>query len=421
MIVPTSKIQEVKNRFEIIGNHPALNRAIEKAIKVAPTDISVLITGESGVGKEAFSKIIHSLSRRKHGNFIAVNCGAIPEGTIDSELFGHEKGSFTSAYESRKGYFETVNGGTIFLDEISELPLETQSRLLRVLETGEFLKVGSSKVQKTDIRLIAASNKDLLQQAQNNKFREDLYYRLSTVTIQIPPLRARKEDIVFLIAKFATDFAEKYNIPIIEFTPEAVELMKMQYWPGNIRQLKNLVEQISILEQERTISAEVLKEYLPETGSRELVRLETPQSHPFEGINERDILYKFLIDIKKDITETKALIYEVISTIRSKGEEIESSVEFAANKMLKASSGLADPTMRIFETRNLPPSPPQIIENTPYASEVQETLSLSEKEKEMIKEALIRYKGKRKPAAAELGISERTLYRKIKEYGLEDL
>jgi len=419
MIISPSKIQEVKNRFEIIGNHPSLNRAIEKAIKVAPTDISVLITGESGVGKEAFSKIIHSLSRRKHGNFIAVNCGAIPEGTIDSELFGHEKGSFTSAYESRKGYFETVNGGTIFLDEISELPLETQSRLLRVLESGEFIKVGSSKVQKTDIRLIAASNKDLLQLAQNNKFREDLYYRLSTVIIQIPPLRARKEDMVFLIAKFATDFAEKYNIPIIEFTPEAIEMMKSQYWAGNIRQLKNLVEQISILEQERIITPDILKEYLPDTSTKELVRYETPVNEAFDGIKERDILYKFLIDIKKDLTETKALIYEVISTVRSKGEEIESTVELAANKMVRTPA-LIDPSMRIFENRNMP-IPPQVVETTPVASEVQEPLSLTEKEKEMIREALLRHRGKRKPAAAELGISERTLYRKIKEYGLEDL
>lgn len=419
MIISPAKIQEVKNRFEIIGNHPSLNRAIEKAIKVAPTDISVLITGESGVGKEAFSKIIHSLSRRKHGNFIAVNCGAIPEGTIDSELFGHEKGSFTSAYESRKGYFETVNGGTIFLDEISELPLETQSRLLRVLESGEFIKVGSSKVQKTDIRLIAASNKDLLQLAQNNKFREDLYYRLSTVIIQIPPLRARKEDMVFLIAKFATDFAEKYNIPIIEFTPEAIEMMKSQYWAGNIRQLKNLVEQISILEQERIITPDILKEYLPDTSTKELVRYETPVNEAFDGIKERDILYKFLIDIKKDLTETKALIYEVISTVRSKGEEIESTVELAANKMVRTPA-LIDPSMRIFENRNMP-IPPQVVETTPVASEVQEPLSLTEKEKEMIREALLRHRGKRKPAAAELGISERTLYRKIKEYGLEDL
>ncbi|NLJ07454.1 MAG: sigma-54-dependent Fis family transcriptional regulator, partial [Sphingobacteriales bacterium] len=370
-------------------------------------------------GKEAFSKIIHSLSRRKHGNFIAVNCGAIPEGTIDSELFGHEKGSFTSAYESRKGYFETVNGGTIFLDEISELPLETQSRLLRVLESGEFIKVGSSKVQKTDIRLIAASNKDLLQLAQNNKFREDLYYRLSTVIIQIPPLRARKEDMVFLIAKFATDFAEKYNIPIIEFTPEAIEMMKSQYWAGNIRQLKNLVEQISILEQERIITPDILKEYLPDTSTKELVRYETPVNEAFDGIKERDILYKFLIDIKKDLTETKALIYEVISTVRSKGEEIESTVELAANKMVRTPA-LIDPSMRIFENRNMP-IPPQVVETTPVASEVQEPLSLTEKEKEMIREALLRHRGKRKPAAAELGISERTLYRKIKEYGLEDL
>jgi len=419
MLVSPSKVQEIKNRFEIIGNHPALNRAIEKAIKVAPTDISVLITGESGVGKEAFSKIIHQLSRRKHGNFIAVNCAAIPEGTIDSELFGHEKGSFTSAFESRKGYFETVNGGTIFLDEISELPLETQSRLLRVLESGEFIKVGSSKVQKTDIRLVAASNKDLLKLAENNKFREDLYYRLSTVTIQIPPLRHRKDDIFSLTAKFATDFAEKYNTPIIEFSNDALELLKLQYWPGNIRQLKNLIEQISILEQERTITREILKEYLPETQSKELVRYETPQSDPFENVKERDILYKFLIDIKKDLTETKSLLFEVISKIHTKGAEIETSVELAANKFIRTAASLPEPEIRIFDPKNKQGG--QIEDNTPYAAEVNEPLSLSDKEKEMIREALIKYKGKRKPAATELGISERTLYRKIKEYDLEDL
>jgi len=419
MLVSPAKIQEIKNRFEIIGNHPNLNRAIEKALKVAPTDISVLITGESGVGKEAFSKIIHHLSRRKHGNFIAVNCGAIPEGTIDSELFGHEKGSFTSAFEARKGYFETVNGGTIFLDEISELPLETQSRLLRVLESGEFLKVGSSKVQKTDIRLVAASNKDLLKLAENNKFREDLYYRLSTVVIQIPPLRQRKDDIFALAAKFATDFAEKYHTPIIEFSPDAVEMLKAQYWPGNIRQLKNLVEQISILEQDRIITSEILRDYLPEVQSKELVRYEVPQNDPFENIKERDILYKFLIDIKKDLSETKSLLFEVISKIQTKGEEITTGVELATNKFIRTAASLPIPEIRIIE--------PQEKQHTSievpgaYASEVSEPLSLTDKEKEMIREALIRYKGKRKPAAAELGISERTLYRKIKEYDLEDL
>jgi DNA-binding NtrC family response regulator len=419
MLISQNKIQEIKNRFEIVGNHPFLNRAIEKALKVAPTDISVLVTGESGVGKEAFSKIIHHTSKRKHGHFIAVNCAAIPEGTIDSELFGHEKGAFTNAYEARKGYFETVNGGTIFLDEISELPLETQSRLLRVLETGEYIKVGSSKVLKTDIRLVAASNKDLLEQTKEGKFREDLFYRLSTVSIQIPALRNRKDDIMFLAARFAMDFAEKYKTPIIEFSDDAVSVLQSQYWPGNIRQLKNLVEQISILESERNITAEVLRDYLPQTQSKELVPVKKPDFEPQSNTNERDLLYKFLIDIRKDVTEVKSVVYDVLKNMRDQGEDFEQSIETATDRLLKAGNNLSNASYRLSEENDFKDH--ETISESTEVVEVEETLSLAEKEKEMIKAALIRHRGKRKPAAKELGISERTLYRKIKEYSLEDL
>ncbi|MBT3302084.1 MAG: sigma-54-dependent Fis family transcriptional regulator [Bacteroidetes bacterium] len=418
-MISQNKIQEVKNRFEIVGNHTFLNRAIEKALKVAPTDISVLISGESGVGKEAFSKIIHHTSKRKHGHFIAVNCAAIPEGTIDSELFGHEKGAFTNAYDSRKGYFETVNGGTIFLDEISELPLETQSRLLRVLETGEFIKVGSSNVMKTDVRLIAASNKDLLEQTKNNKFREDLFYRLSTVTIPIPALRNRKEDIMFLAARFAMDFAEKYKTPLIEFNDEAVTMLQTQYWPGNIRQLKNLVEQISILEAERNITGAILHEYLPEAVSKELVPIKQHSFEADDGVKERDLLYKFLIDIRKDVTEVKTAVYDVLKNVRNQGDDFEQTIETATDRLLKAGNNLSDASYRFGKDNDITDS--EVYSENTDVIEVQETLSLAEKEKEMIKVALVRHKGKRKPAAKELGISERTLYRKIKEYSLEDL
>jgi DNA-binding NtrC family response regulator len=414
ILVSEKNIREIKNRFEIVGNSSLLNHAIIKAIKVAPTDISVLITGESGVGKEAFSKIIHTQSKRKHGNFIAINCAAIPEGTIDSELFGHEKGSFTSAYDARKGYFETVNGGTIFLDEISELPLETQSRLLRVLETGEFLKVGSSKVLKTDIRLIAASNKELLELTQQGKFREDLYYRLSTVNIQIPPLRKRKEDIPFLVAKFSNDFADKYKTPPIELTEEAVYLMQNQYWPGNIRQLKNIIEQISILEAERLINAEMLKGFLPETPSKDLVPLSVYKNQVTEKIPEREVLYKFLFDVKSDVTELKALLYDLI-------HELEGRETSERARLLKAGSPYSSDDAR----ESFYKHEEEIEEHSPVheeqdAQEVKESLSLIEKEKELVIEALNKHKGRRKPAARELGISERTLYRKIKEYNLEN-
>jgi len=420
MVVSVAKIQEVKNRFEIVGNNSFLNRSIEKAIKVAPTDISILVSGESGVGKEAFSKIIHHLSRRKHGNFIAVNCAAIPEGTIDSELFGHEKGSFTSAYEARKGYFETVNGGTIFLDEISELPLETQARLLRVLETGEFIKVGSSKVQKTDVRLVAASNKDLLELTKNNKFREDLYYRLSTVTIQIPPLRNRQDDIPFLIAKFANDFAEKYKTPLIEFDQASLEILKTQYWPGNIRQLKNIIEQISILETERLINPQILQEYLPPVQTKELVKYEHTFNEPFDGFKERDLLYKFLIDIKKDVSEVKLLIHDLMTNIQNQGEGTQSSIEMATSRLLQVGNALSDKEFHYIPKATLTGHKEEYQEST-IISDAEVSLSLAEKEKELIKEALIKYKGKRKIAAKELGISERTLYRKIKEFDLDDL
>jgi len=420
MAISEAKLQEIKNRFEIVGNSPFLNNAIEKAAKVAPTDISVLISGESGVGKEAFSKIIHTMSKRKHGNFIAINCAAIPEGTIDSELFGQEKCAFTSAYDSRKGYFETVNGGTISLDEISELPLQTRSRLLRVLETGEFLKVGSSKVLKTDIRLVAASNKDLMQLTAENKFREDLYYRLSTVNIKIPPLRKRVDDIPYLIAKFANDFADKYKTTPIEFSPDAMHLLKEQYWPGNIRQLKNQIEQISILGQEKFITTDILKEFLPEQPGRNLIKIETPRSQPMDEMKERDILYKFLIDIKKDMSEAKALLYDVISNLKTQGREVESSIALATNKLLEAGSNFNDAEFKFF--RNEPGQfQEQHFQETAEITTINESLSLAEKEKALIKEVLIKYKGKRKPASRDLGISERTLYRKIKEYNLEDM
>jgi len=417
-MISQQQIQDIKNRFEIVGNSVYLNRAIEKAIKVAPTDISVLITGESGVGKEAFSKIIHHISRRKHGPFIAINCAAIPEGTIDSELFGHEKGSFTSAYEARKGYFETVNGGSIFLDEISELPLETQSRLLRVLESGEFIKVGSSKVQKTDVRIIAASNKDLLELTQKNKFREDLYYRLTTVTINIPPLRKRKEDILYLFAKFANDFADKYKSPPIELTPEALENLQNHYWQGNIRQLKNVVEQISILETERLITGDMIISALPETLSKELIPIDNPRNSA-EGFHERELIYKFLFDIKKDLSDLKAMMFQMAQYSDVKSTAMKED-DYTNQRLLKSGN--------IYPEHSITPQPFETNESTNVKfdehteiNDIAENLSLQEKEKEMIKDALLKHKGRRKPAAKELGISERTLYRKIKEYELEYL
>jgi len=410
-------IQDIKNRFGIIGNSPLLNRAIDVARQVAPTDISILITGESGSGKEVFSQIIHQLSSRKHGPFIAVNCGAIPEGTIDSELFGHEKGSFTGAHEARKGYFEVVNGGTIFLDEVAELPLNTQARLLRVLESGEYLRVGSSKVQKTNVRVIAATNVDVYDAVKAGKFREDLYYRLNTVPLKIPPLRDRREDIHLLFRKFVADFTDKYRSPNIQLTEEAQQLLTNYSWPGNVRQLKNIAEQIAVLEKERMITPDILENYLPSERSNNLpMRLEGKGGDDF---SERDILYKVLFDMKKDMVELKKLVVELLknginaNTISDNSpylNQLYREVQPAPNTAPENFSPLT-----IHQAAN---PEKQNYELTPHAEEVEESLSLVEKESDLIKRALKKYKGKRKLAAQELGISERTLYRKIKDLNL---
>ncbi len=413
------EIQSIKNRFGIIGNSPALNFALQVAAQVANTDLTVLIAGESGVGKEAFSQIIHALSARKHNPFIAVNCGAIPEGTIDSELFGHEKGSFTGAVDFRKGYFETVNGGTIFLDEIGEMPLGTQARLLRVLEAGEFIRVGSSKVQKTDVRVIAATNKDLLELTDKGKFREDLYYRLSTVPIRVPALRDRTEDIPLLFRKFAVDFAERYKTAPVQLDEEAKNLLINYPWPGNVRELKNIAEQISVLSEDKQVTAANLRRFLPETGNR------LPMVMPSNGAtsngspefaNEREILYKLFFDMKKDVTELKKMFLEIVQ-----------------NPSLNASQHAA----YLNELKELKPSesfPPPVItgvaqpvvihnnghEDIHHHEEVEESLNIMDKEKELIVKALKKHKGKRKDAASDLGISERTLYRKLKEYDISE-
>jgi DNA-binding NtrC family response regulator len=430
-IITPEKLRDLKNRFEIVGNSPLLNRGLEVAMKVAPTDMTVLILGESGVGKENFSKIVHHLSRRKHNGFIAINCGAIPEGTIDSELFGHEKGSFTSAHDTRKGYFETVDGGTIFLDEIGELPLETQSRLLRVLESGEFLKVGSSKVQKTDVRVVAATNKDLLELSQKGKFREDLYYRLSTVSVKIPALRERKEDILFLFAKFASDVADKYRVPPLELTPEALAVLQNFPWPGNIRQLKNFVEQLSVLETERTLTAETVQRYLPDlptsqiayTGAGENQNQQSGYGSQFE----RELLYKFLFDIKHDIADLKSAMFELAKTSSPGASAAANSPVVNQGTRYLAAPSFNNPEPQIYQAQpNI--VTPRYEEEAYVLHDVEhingnaepETLSLQHKEKEMIQKALAKHNGKRKGAAQELGISERTLYRKIKEYNLEE-
>ncbi len=412
------EIQQVKQRFGIIGNAPLLNRALEVALQVAPTDISVLVTGESGTGKEIIPQVIHQLSARKHAEYIAVNCGAIPEGTIDSELFGHEKGAFTGASGSRKGYFEVADGGTIFLDEVAELPMQTQVRLLRVLETGEFIRVGSSKVIKTNVRVVAATNENMAQAIAKGKFREDLYYRLSTVPIPLPPLRNREGDIHLLFRKFANDFGDKYRMPAIKLTEDAVYMLNGYSWPGNIRQLKNVVEQISVIETKREIDSISLQSYLPpERDNTPAVVSESGS----ESINERELMYKFLFDMKKDLTELKKLVADMLSS----GGDVRLNSEQA--QMLN----------RVYddvpETRQqlLPPAPqtsapsvytPTHQENDGFEEheEVEESLSLEDTEKELIKKALQKHKGKRKYAASELGISERTLYRKIKEYNLTD-
>jgi DNA-binding NtrC family response regulator len=416
-------LQGIKNRFEIVGNSPALNHALETAIKVAPTDMSVLINGESGVGKESFSKIIHAHSLRKHANFIAVNCGAIPEGTIDSELFGHEKGSFTGATDARKGYFETVNGGTIFLDEVGELPLGTQARLLRVLENGEYIKVGSSKVQKTNVRVIAASNRDLLERAHQGKFREDLYYRLATVPIRVPKLSERKEDIYLLFRKFAGNFSEVNHAPIVQLNSEAQELLANYPWPGNIRQLKNVTEQICVLEAENSpINATILSQYLPQLHtSLPLAIGVSEQNSSAQNYSERDIFYKFLIEMKKDVSELKRIVMGLVESSGNQSEFIRNNQE-EINHIL-----YNDTQMYQTEEKNvmLPTSvmkKPQtdIIELQALEDSSSLGLTIADQELEMIKNSLKRNKGKRNRAAKELGISERTLYRKIKQYNLEE-
>jgi transcriptional regulator with PAS, ATPase and Fis domain len=417
-------VQVIKQRFGIIGNAPTLNRAIEKAIQVAPTDISVLVTGESGVGKESIPKIIHQLSHRKHGKYIAVNCGAIPEGTIDSELFGHVNGSFTGATQTREGYFEVANGGTIFLDEVGELPLTTQVRLLRVLENGEFLKVGSSKVQKTDVRIVAATNANMFEAIKKEQFREDLYYRLSTVDIHLPPLRERQEDIHLLFRKFASDFALKYKMPTIKLTDSAIEVLLKHRWNGNIRQLRNVAEQISVLEQNRTISTETLSSYLPASGNNLPAVIKHTKSDT-DFSSEREILYKVLFDMKSDLNDLKKLTMELMKKGNSKEVEKEhkSLIDkiYGSNDETEYEDAIDEPeVLSIQEHTKIPQETLNNTDKYHFAEEIEEeeTLSLHDKELELIKKSLERHSGKRKLAAEELGISERTLYRKIKQYDL---
>ena len=409
-----TEIQNIKQRFEIIGNHSGLDRAIEKAVRVSPTDITVLVTGESGVGKEVFPKIIHQLSHRKHNKFIAVNCGAIPEGTIDSELFGHEKGAFTGATSSRSGYFEVADGGTIFLDEVGELPLTTQVRLLRVLENGEFIKVGSSKVQKTNVRIVAATNLNMDDAISKGKFREDLFYRLSTVEIKIPPLRERNTDIILLFRKFASDFAKKYNMPTVRLDDDAQRILKNYNWNGNIRQLKNITEQLSVLEKERAINGEMISSYLPDPKNN-LPALISENKSENDFSSEREILYKILFDMKRDLNELKKLtsnIKKSNSTESEKIDDIQSLLPRKFNEMENSNDENDSLLDDNFEHKN---------DKYSFAEEIneEETLSLQDKELELIIKALERNNGRRKAAAKELGISERTLYRKIKQYDLE--
>ncbi len=415
MAITENEIQSVKQRFGIIGNAPFLNHAVKVAIQVAPTDMSVLITGESGSGKESFSKIIHSLSPRKHGQFIAINCGSIPEGTIDSELFGHEKGSFTGAHEARKGYFEVTNGGTIFLDEIGEMPLGTQARLLRVLENGEFIKVGSSKVLKTDVRVVAATNVNLMRKVEDGKFREDLFYRLNSVPIFVPPLRERGKDIELLFRKFASDFAERYKVKPISLTDEAKEVLLKYRFPGNIRQLKNLVDQISVLSsEEKEISAELLQLYLPrETHLPALYKESAGQD-----VSERDILYKVLFDMRKDVNELKRIVLENAANPTHAAQIIKENPQLFAEVQPEKDGQSQEPVVLNIQGKN-PPSNAEEVHDIAHEAE-DDSLSIEKKEKELIMRALSKNNNKRKYAARDLGISERTLYRKIKEYGLEE-
>jgi len=419
-------IQSIKNRFGIIGNAPALNHALNTAVQVANTDLTVLIVGESGVGKEVFSQIIHALSARKHNPFIAVNCGAIPEGTIDSELFGHEKGAFTGAVESRKGYFETVSGGTIFLDEIGEMPLGTQARLLRVLESGEFIRVGSSKVQKTDVRVIAATNKDLLEYTQHRKFREDLYYRLSTVPIRVPALRDRKEDIPLLFRKFASDFSERYKTQSVQLDSGALQNLVNYTWPGNVRELKNIAEQVSVLSVDKMVNAEALSRFLPlkENGTRAMTLLPaitsptgTPSAADFNTTNtERDILYKLFFDLKKDMNDLKQMMLEI-----AHHSGIATPAPIVGDNLIQAYP--TQPVQDTGTTNYTTPTPIYIHQPAEHVDahvEVEESLFLADREKELIIKSLKKHKGRRRDAANELGISERTLYRKIKEYDIQE-
>jgi transcriptional regulator with PAS, ATPase and Fis domain len=431
-------VQSVKQRFELIGNDPGFNRAIEKALQVAPTDISVLVTGESGVGKESIPKIIHSQSFRKHAKYIAVNCGAIPEGTIDSELFGHEKGAFTGATSTRNGYFEVADGGTIFLDEVGELPLPTQVRLLRVLENGEFLKVGSSATQKTDVRIVAATNVKIFDAIEKGKFREDLYYRLSTVEIDLPPLRERKEDIHLLFRKFASDFAMKYKMPTLRLDESAVSILTNYRWSGNIRQLRNIAEQISVLEKDRNISSIILRNYLPDAGKNLPAVIGEKKKSDSEFANEREILYKVLFDMKNDLSDLKKLTNELMESGNSKDvrednpglikriygnqesneqdyeDVIDNAYDFNQEEPVPSSHTTSPDSNHYVEPVQ------QTGDRYDFAQEIEEeeSLSLADKEIELIKKSLERHKGKRKAAADDLGISERTLYRKIKQYDL---
>ncbi|RFZ81211.1 sigma-54-dependent Fis family transcriptional regulator [Mucilaginibacter terrenus] len=417
------EVQEIKQRFGIIGNSPLLNRAIVIANQVAPTDISVLITGESGSGKEVFSHIIHQMSPRKHGPFIAVNCGAIPEGTIDSELFGHEKGAYTGAVGERKGYFETVNGGTIFLDEIAEMPLGTQARLLRVLESGQYIRVGSSKVEKTNVRVIAATNVDVYDAVKAGKFREDLYYRLNTVPLRIPPLRDRKEDIFLLFRKFTADFTDKYRTPPIQLDDEAQQVLINYSWPGNVRQLKNMAEQLAVLERDRVITAPTLLTYIPHEASRSNLPMRL-DAQPKEDFSERDILYKVLFDMKRDMVELKKLVADIIehggvspnyANHTQTLNQLYRDIELPVNNHTEPQFTLQQPVNNNAANNG---NNNDAFHITHDAEEVEESLSLVDKESDLIRKALKKHKGKRKLAANELGISERTLYRKIKELNL---
>ena len=410
-------VQNIKQRFGIIGNDAQLNFAVAKALRVAPTEISVLVTGESGVGKEVFPRIIHQLSNRKHGKFIAVNCGAIPEGTIDSELFGHEKGAFTGATQTRSGYFEVAHGGTIFLDEVGELPLSTQVRLLRVLENGEFLKVGSSKVQKTDVRVVAATNVQMMEAIQKGKFREDLYYRLSTVEINLPPLRSRNGDIHLLFRKFAADFAQKYRMPTVRLDEKAQLVLAQQQWAGNIRQLRNIAEQLSVLEQERNITADLLRQYLPTTKANLPAVIESKQQGG-DFASEREILYKVLFDMKADLNDLKKLTHEIMNS--SNMDQTKVKHEGLIQKIY-GEQNEPEEHLQLQSASSAIQEQEPLNDRFDYAEEVEEaeTLSLQDKELELIVKALERNKGRRKAAAAELGISERTLYRKIKQFDLD--